>query len=93
MIGLTMLEVYKSNVNITEENNKFKLYKFADSKSGGVSYEKIRDEIERDLENTDITAADFQDDIIAPKGNKEYREQLTKRMKDDKNMRFLAVFN
>ena len=26
MDGLTSLEVYKSNFNITEENNKFELY-------------------------------------------------------------------
>ena len=44
MLGLTSSEVYNSVFNITEENNK--LYKFLDSKSGGVSYEKVRDEIE-----------------------------------------------
>ena len=32
MIGLTDLEVYNSIFNITEENNKFKLYKFSDQK-------------------------------------------------------------
>ena len=37
MIGLTSLEVYNSTFNITEENNKLKLHKFPDSKSGGVS--------------------------------------------------------
>ena len=45
MIGLTDLEVYNSIYNITEENNKFKLYKFPDAKVGGVTYEKVRDEI------------------------------------------------
>ena len=35
---------------------------------------------------SDITAADLQDEIIAPIINKEYREQVTKRMKDDKYM-------
>ena len=34
MIGLTDLEVYNSIFNITEENNKFELYKFPDEKSG-----------------------------------------------------------
>ena len=58
MIGLTDLEVYNSIFNITEENNKFKLYKFPDKKSGGVTYEKVRDEIERDLDVEDITAQD-----------------------------------
>ena len=32
MIGLVDLEVYNSIFNITEENNKFKLYKFPDEK-------------------------------------------------------------
>ena len=37
MIGLTDLEVYNSIFNITEENNKFELYKFPDE-IGCVSY-------------------------------------------------------
>ena len=49
MIRLTDLEVYNSVFNITEENNKFELYKFPDEKAGGVTYEKVRDEIEKDL--------------------------------------------
>ena len=32
MIGLTSLEVYNSVFSITEENNKFELYKFPDEK-------------------------------------------------------------
>ena len=40
-IGLTSLEVDNSIFNITEENNEFELYKFPDSKIGGVSYEKV----------------------------------------------------
>ena len=72
MIGLVDLEVYNSIFNITEENNKFKLYKFPDEKSGGVTYEKVRDEIEKDLDIEDITAADLQDDIIGPITIEEY---------------------
>ena len=56
MLGLTSLESYSSIFNKTEENNKFKLYKFPDKKSGGVSYEKVKDGIERDLKISDITA-------------------------------------
>ena len=48
MIGLTDLEVYNSIFNITEENTKFELYKFRDEKTGGITYEKVRDEIEKD---------------------------------------------
>ena len=60
MIGLTILEVYNSIFNTTEENSKFELYKFPDSKSAGVSYEKVRDEIERDLDISDITPSELQ---------------------------------
>ena len=66
MLGLIELEVYNSIFNITEEKNKFELYKFPDEKSGGVSYEKVRDEIEKDHEITDITATNLRDDIIGP---------------------------
>ena len=92
MIGLTDLEVYNSIFNITKQNNKFELYNFPDEKSGGVSYEKVRDEIERDLDISDITATDLQDDIIGPIIIEEYREQVTKRMKDDQYMKILADY-
>ena len=92
MIGLTDLEVYNSIFNITEENNKFQLYKFPDEKAGGITYEKVRDEIEKDLEIEDITAEDLQDDIIGPIIIEEYNEQLTKRMKDDGYMNILERY-
>ena len=92
MVGLVDLEVYNSIFNITEENNKFELYKFPDEKAGGVTYTKVRDEIEKDLDIEDITAADLQDDIIAPIIIKEYNEQVTKRMNDDGYMDILARY-
>ena len=82
MLGLIDLEVYNSIFNITEENNKFELHKFPDEKRGGISYTKVRDEIEKDLDIEDITAADLQDDIIAPIIIEEYNEQVSKRMND-----------
>ena len=82
VLGLVDLEVYNSIFNITEKNNKFQLYKFPDEKAGGVTYEKVRDEIEKDLDIEDITAEDLQDDIIAPIIIEEYKKQVTKRMKD-----------
>ena len=92
MIGLVDLEVYNSIFNITEENNKFELYKFPDEKAGGVTYEKVRDEIERDLDISDITATDLQDDIIYPIIIKENKKQVTKRMKDEQYMNILAFY-
>ena len=47
MIGLTGLEVDNSLFNITEENNKYELYKFPDEKAGGVSYEKSEMRLEK----------------------------------------------
>ena len=92
MIGLIDLEVYNSIFNITEENNKFKLYKFPDEKAGGVTYEKVRDEIEKDLDIEDITAEDLQDDIIGPIIIEEYDEQVTKRMNDEQYMNIIAIY-
>ena len=92
MIGLTDLEVYNSIFNITEENNKLNLYKFPDEKAGVVTYEKVRDEIEKDLDIEDITAEDLQDDIIRPIIIEEYEEQVTKRMNDEQYMNILAFY-
>ena len=92
MIGLTDLEVYNSIFNITEENNKFDLYKFPDEKAGGATYEKVRDEIEKDLNIEDITAADLQDEILGPIIIEEYKKQLTKRMNDEQYMNILAIY-
>ena len=40
----------------------------------------------------DITAADLQDEIIAPIIIEEYKKQVTKRMKDDKYMNIVAGY-
>ena len=93
MIGLTDLEVYNSSLNKTEESYKFELYKNPDKKSGGITYEKVRDEIERDLDNSDLTATDLHGDIIGPNITEEYREQLRKRMRDDNYMKISANYN
>ena len=92
VIGLTDLEVYISIFNITEENIKFELYKFPAEKSGGVSYEKVRDEIEKDWDISDITAVDLKDDIIAPIIFEEYKEQVRRRMGDEQFMNFLSIY-
>ena len=92
MIGLVDLEVYKSIFNLTEENNKFDLYKFPDEKSGGISYIKVKNEIEKYLDIEDITAAGLQDDILGPIIVEEYKEQVTKRMKNEQYMNILAIY-
>ena len=92
MIGLTGLEVYNSIFNITEQNNKLQLYKIPDEDAGGVSYRKVRDEIKRDLDISDITDTDLQDEIIGPNISDEYREQVTKRMKDGQFLNILSIY-
>ena len=61
-------------------------------KSGGITYEKVRDEIEKDLDIEDITAADLQDEILGSIIVEEYKEQVTKRMKDEQYMNILAIY-
>ena len=92
MIGLADLEVYNSIFNITEENNKLQIYKFPVEKIVGITYTEVRDEIERDLDISDITDADLQDDIIAPIIIEEYKKQVTKRMKDGQYMKIIAEY-
>ena len=84
------LEVYNSIFNVTEEKNKFEFYIYLDEKAGVISYEKVRDEIERDLDISDITATHLRDENIGPIINKEYREQVTRRMEDVGFMDILA---
>ena len=93
MLGLTGLEAYIFIFNLMGENKKFELHKFPDSKIGGVSYEKVKDDIERDLKFSDITATGLQDEIIAPNFIEEYREQVTTRMKKGKKMDTLTIYN
>ena len=92
MIRLTSSDIFISIFNITERITKFELYKVPDEKSGGVSYEKVRDEIEKLLEVTDITAIDLQDETIGPNILEEYRKYVTKGMKNDECMRILTMY-
>ena len=45
------------------------------------------------MDISDITASDLQDDIITPITIEEYREQVSKRMKDEQYMNILAIYN
>ena len=92
IIGLMSLEAYKFIFNITEQNKKFELHEFPDQKSGGISYENVRDEIEKNWEISDITAIDLQDEIMAPIFLKSIENNLQKKMKDDGYMKFLAGY-
>ena len=52
----------------------------------------MRDEIEKDLEISDITEADLQDDIIGPIIFDEYRNQVTRRMEDGQYKNILSIY-
>ena len=48
--------------------------------------------MEKDLDSEDITATDLQDDIIGPIFIEEYKEQVSKGMKDEQYMNILAIY-
>ena len=63
MIGLTSLEIYNSFFNITEHNNKFKLYTdFNDE----FTFMELKNELEEIFDIEDITPEHLQDDKIGP---------------------------
>ena len=69
MIGLTNLEVYNSIFNITEENNKFEIYRDMTAKFGFLEF---KDELEEILNIPHITNEHLIDEIIGPRIIDEY---------------------
>ena len=63
MIGLTSLEVYNSIFNLTEENNKFELYRDSSNKFGFL---ELKDELEEILDFSHISQELLQDDVMGP---------------------------
>ena len=63
MIGSINLEVHNSIFNITEENNKFELYRDTSAKFGFL---ELKDEIEEILNIPHITNEHLDDEIIGP---------------------------
>ena len=64
MIGLTDLEVYNSIFIITEENNKFELYRDSSNKFGFL---ELGDELEEILNISHISPEHLDDEIIGPR--------------------------
>ena len=69
MIGLTDLEVYNSIFNITEEKNKFEIYRDNSTKFGFL---ELKDEVEEILNIPHITPEHLQDDEIGPRSINEF---------------------
>ena len=61
MIALTSLDVYNCNFNLTEESNKFELYRDSSNKFGFL---EIRDELEEILKISHITQEHLEEEII-----------------------------
>ena len=76
MIGLVDIEVYNSIFNITEENNKFELYRDNSSKFGFL---EIKDELEEILKISHITPEHLHDEIIGPRIIDEYIKLSTEK--------------
>ena len=64
MLGLVDLEVYNSIFNITEENNKFELYRDTSDKFGFL---ELKDEVEEILNISHITNEHLDDEILGPR--------------------------
>ena len=64
MIGLVDLEVYNSIFKITEENNKFEIYRDSSNKFGFL---ELKDELEEILHIPHITNQHLDDKVIGPR--------------------------
>ena len=69
MIGLVDLEIYNSIFNITEENNKFELYRDSSNKFGFL---ELKDELEEILNIPHISQQHLQDETKGPRIIDEY---------------------
>ena len=69
MLGLVALEVYNSIFNITEENNKFEIYRYISNKFGFL---ELKDELEEILNISHITIEHLDDEILGPRNIDEY---------------------
>ena len=83
MIGLVDLEVYVSIFNITEENNKFELYRDTSDKFGFL---ELKDEIEEILDISHITNKHLDDEILGPQIIDEFIKLSTEKRNSDSYM-------
>ena len=64
MIGLVDLGVYNSLFNVTEENNKFEIYRDTSDKFGFL---ELKDELEEILNISHITSEHLDDEVLGPR--------------------------
>ena len=71
MLGLIDLEVYKSILDITKENNKFELYVDTFDE---FPFEELKDELEEILNIPNIADSHLEDETLAPRIAETYRK-------------------
>ena len=89
MIGLVNLEVYNSIYYITEENNKFELYRDMSAKFGFL---ELKDELEEILNISHITNEHLDDEVLGQRIIDEYIKLSRERMNTDRYMLLLLDY-
>ena len=90
MIGLIDLEVYNSIFNITEENNKFDIYRDTSKPFGFI---ELKDELEEILNIPHITSHHLQDAKIGPLIIDEFYKLSNEKKNSDGYMILLLGYN
>ena len=90
MIGLTDLEVYNAIFNITEENNKFEIYRDTTNKFGFL---ELKDELEEILNISHITNEHLDDKILGPRIVDEYIKLSNEKKNSDGYMSLLLGYS
>ena len=89
MLGLTDLEVYNSIFNITEENNKFEIYRDMSDKFGFL---ELKDEIEEILDISHIADDHLNDEILGPRIIDEFIKLSNEKKNTDGYMMILLAY-
>ena len=90
MIGLTNLEVYNFIFNITEENNKFELYRDMTAKFGFL---ELKDELEEIPNISHITIEHLDDEIVGPRNIDEFIKLSNEKKNSDGYMILLFGYS
>ena len=85
-------EVYSSFFNITAENNNAESYIFPGSNKRGVTYQKVRKEIEKDLKVSDCAHPDLQDGTLGQSTIEGCEKEVTRRLNDEAYLNLLAGY-
>ena len=90
MIGLTDLEVYNTIFNITEEINKFDIYRDSSNKFGFL---ELKDELEEVLNISHISQKHLEDEVLGPRIIDELYKLSHEKMNSDGYMILLLGYS